>query len=682
MQYIEFKKEFGNDHILLLGIELKHKYDESSRDKIDRISREIELIPEVDAVSSISAIESLNEGLISNFQELNNAFLTRDSLHALLIIQVSEKGSQELRSEIIKEVKEIIGISGKDFQDYNLSGSLYMGTLLDQYSKDNTRKVLGFTYIGIAAVLLLLFQNFRMIIILLMSSSLPVVWSLGFIGLTGQTMNLVTNIIIPLILTISLAFSIHIVIRVSEEVAKGPSSDAAIIQGVSKIWLPGFLSTVTTAAGLFSLYFSPVEAVSKFGINATAGILMQFICVINLLPVLLSFIDTSKLLNTHNSDLIINRFLNLIIYRLQNFRFKTIIVFSIVTALMLFAVFLIKINSNQLKYFNKKSDVVTSAQYFDHHFGGTFPLQIVLSSYEDNKFLDYNLLSEVSKFQDSVCSVLPLERRISFADIIARKELSTLSQMFLFARINSKEFLSEDDSLSFFFRKMINKNKSKIVLSFLANSSMSSNEMIKVQDETLDIAYGFFTEDEIRISATGILPLYAHFHEYMVSTQSISFAIAFIIVVIIIALTFKSVYLLIPVFISNLSAIIVVFGLMGLLKINLDVGTVMLASIALGITIDDTIHLLFRAGQEKSSDNNESSFSTAIWTTGKALIYTSVILSTGFLMLLFIDFKPVRFFGFLSALIMLSGLLADILFLPALILHFKTPIRNITQNRT
>ena len=221
-----------------------------------------------------------------------------------------------------------------------------------------------------------------------------------------------------------------------------------------------------------------------------------------------------------------------------------------------------------------------------------------------------------------------------------------------------------------------------MVLSFLANSSMSSNEMIKVQDQMLDSGNGFFSEDGIRMSATGILPLYAHFHEYMVRTQLISFGIAFMIIVLVIAFTFRSAYLLIPVFIANLSAMVMVFGIMGLFRINLDVGTVMLASIALGITIDDTIHLLFRTGQEYTSANYPKAFGVSIGTIGKAMVYTSIILGTGFLMLVFIDFNPAKFFGLFAALIMLFGLLADILFLPALIIHFRIPIRKFTVNNS
>jgi len=187
----------------------------------------------------------------------------------------------------------------------------------------------------------------------------------------------------------------------------------------------------------------------------------------------------------------------------------------------------------------------------------------------------------------------------------------------------------------------------------------------------------FFEGDNISVELTGIMPLYAHFHEYIIKTQIFSFSIAFILIFFVIGLTFRSFFLVLAVAFSNITSIIMIFGLMGFLGINLDAGTVMIASCAIGVIVDDTIHILHRTGLElkKSGYNYKKAIGRTLLTKGRALITTSVTIGLGFLVLLANDFKPAKFFGILMAFTMFSALLGDMILLPSLICRLKLKIK-------
>jgi len=193
------------------------------------------------------------------------------------------------------------------------------------------------------------------------------------------------------------------------------------------------------------------------------------------------------------------------------------------------------------------------------------------------------------------------------------------------------------------------------------------------------LAGDIFGKENLSAELAGIIPLYAHFYEYIVKTQIISFSIAFTLIILIIGITFRSVSLTIVVAFSNVISIIMIFGLMGYTGINLDAGTVMISSIAIGIIVDDTIHLLFRTGweQRKWKRDDRKAVQRTIKTTGRAIITTSLVIGLGFLTLIFSDFRPAKFFGILMVFTMFSALLADIILLPYVILRFKLKIRKV-----
>lgn len=673
MSYEKFKQEFGNDHILILGMSFQTPFSRDAEDEILEITRKIKNIEGV--LSVVSILDVRNTSILFNPLEetFNDFFLSKDKRATQVIVYVTEEGSQFLRGEIINEVRRIIDESHISSGDVHLSGSIYMGTELDRYARRNTSKTILLTLVGISLILYFALRKFSLTAIVLLTSLTAVIWAMGFYIMMGNAVNLVTNMITPLVLIISISVGIHIINRVQEEFPKADSKKEAIITGISAIWIPCFLTSATTSVGFFSLYFSPSNAIAKFGVYAALAMILEFIVFFHVFPLLLFLIPRIKSLEKTKSKGFLT---HILIWnsRLVSSEKKWIVfIFSISIVVLLWGFLRIDVNTNQLKYFSSKSDLVKSAKFFDEHFGGIYLVQVILAANEAYAFQKQENLEKILDFQDLAVEQCPLQKEISLGDIV-----SSLSSTLRDRNLRYSSYLLKNDREGF-LKRLVSDDLKKTVVTFRASSDISSKEITEILSGLQGLADEIFKKEDFSVEFTGIIPLYAHFYEYIVKTQIVSFSIAFLLIILIIGITFRSLPLTIVVAFSNLISIIMIFGLMGFLGINLDAGTVMVASIAIGIIVDDTIHMLFRINSEQRKDRKDlkKPIDRAIRSIGRAVIVTSLVNGLGFLILIFNDFKPARFFGILMAFTMLSALLADMVLLPYLIMRLRLRIKTI-----
>ncbi|NIO49337.1 MAG: MMPL family transporter [Candidatus Aminicenantes bacterium] len=681
IKYKKFKEEFGNDHILIIGIRPQRLFSQETQIYIKQISEKIRAIEGVHSVTSIIDVERFSSFLRLHKNTFNDFFLSKDKEATQIVVNVTEEGSQFLRRKIIRKVRKIIEESNIPEKEVYFSGSLFMGAELDRYAKENTWKIILFTLAGISLILLLILKKFSLTFIVLLTSIIAVIWSMGFYVVMGNAINLVTNMIIPLVLIISIAFGIHIINRVQEELPRADTKKETIISGVSHIWVPCFLTSLTTSIGFFSLYFSPSNAISKFGLYTASAMLFEFIVFFHIFPLFLHFTYKFKSQKRIKNKSLLEGFLSWNSRVITSRKRVIIFIFLISTIILSGGFSRISVNTNQLKYFSSKSELVKSAKFFDKHFGGIYPIQAVLTSDQENIFQKPKILNKILDFQKQTIEEDNLRKEISVADIAlstnsvlhgenpTKQEKSSINFLSLLLRNDDRGFLN----------RLVDNEFRKTVVTFRASSEISSKEMMKIQSRLQALARKVFDKENLSVELTGIIPLYAHFYEYIVNTQIISFLIAFSLIIVIIGLTFRSFSLTLVVALSNLISIIMIFGLMGYIGINLDAGTVMIASIAIGIIVDDTIHTLFRIGWElkNTKQDYKKALRGTIKTLGRALIITSTVNGLGFLILIFSDFKPAKFFGILMALTMLSALVADMILLPFLIYKFKIKIRKI-----
>lgn len=666
-RYVRFKEEFGNDHILVIGVssdagDVFRDEMESYVKKVTKSLRRVEGVRSSTSIYDFDALRSRN-GVISDL--LGDFFVSENHRAMQIIVHVTEKGSQFFRGEIIRKAREIIKKDIPQNCEVHLSGSLFMGAELDREARENAGKAILFTLIGISLLLFLMFRKLTVMFAVLLASLMAVIWAMGFYAAMGNALNLVTNMITPLVLILSIAVGIHIIYSAQEELQNSHAWKDAVIAGVSKVWKPCFLASLTTAAGFFSLYFSPTMAISRFGLYAGLAMLFEFLVFFHIFPLILHSFCKKSYLKKKKAKGMLRNLLDWNARLLVTRGNHTILFFLLATGILAVGVFRIRINTNQLKYFSPKNEIVRSAAFFDEFFGGVYPFQVVIESPGKQSFQDKEILKKILDFQEKVSGEYGLSRDVSLADVLHSVGINRLST----ARLSFK-LQGETEQ---FWDRLVDRKFRKTVVTFRAPSSLSSKDMMEIQSKLERLADVEFADSDLRVELTGILPLYAHFHEYIIKTQVISFSIALTMVILIIGFVFRSLSLLLIVAFSNLTSIVMIFGLMGFLGIDLDAGTVMIASCAMGIIVDDTIHIIHTAGRELRHRGHryDLAIKRTITAKGRALVSTSLIIGAGFLVLLANDFKPARFFGILMALTMFSALLADMLLLPSLIRRFR-----------
>ena len=546
-----------------------------------------------------------------------------------------------------------------------------MGAELDRYARENAVKAILFTLVGISIMLLVLYRKLSIMFSVLLTSLIAVIWAMGFYAAMGNALNLVTNMIMPLVLILSIAVGIHIICCSQEKLRNSLCWKEAIIMSVSHVWKPCLLASLTTSIGFFSLYFSPSKAISQFGLYAGLAMFFELFVFFHIFPLILHSFYKPKFREKAKDRSKLQEVLDWNARLISSSKNSVILVFLLSTAILAAGVLRISVNTNQLKYFSSENEIIKSAKFFDEFFGGVYPIQAVIVLPAKKTFQDQETLKKIMKFQEEASKASGLSREISLADVFFSLGVKTLPKDLLafYIRNNSKHFVN----------KLVDKEFRKTVVSFRAPSGISSKEMMEIQSKLKHVADVVFNESDFQVELTGIMPLYAHFHEYIIKTQVISFSIAFSLIILVIGITFRSFSLLLVVAFSNLTSIVMIFGLMGYIGINLDAGTVMIASCAIGIIVDDTIHFLHRAGLEleKTGHDYNLAMRRTITTKGRALVTTSITIGLGFLVLLVNDFKPAKFFGILMAFTMFSALLADMLLLPCLIHRFKIKIKGI-----
>jgi predicted RND superfamily exporter protein len=503
---------------------------------------------------------------------------------------------------------------------------------------------------------------------------------MGFYGLFGKSLNQVTTLLPTLLLIIGVAESLHIFteyFRASAHAStKNTDKNKHIAQCVAAVALPCFFTTITTVIGFLSLVTAPVTILKNFGLFGALGFLIEFFLAIALSAIGFSLLKVPQ--GAQAEPRILNFFLIAMQRLTRRHRISVLAVASVLVLLSLIGLTQLRVDTDSIGLFQLDNPVRRDSQFIEENFGFYTPLEFVIRARKQDRLKTLDALSKIEAWQERV----QRDPRVSttFALTDALKHLNyvlhqrapdanklpsspealeaALAYSAQVDPIGLKPYVNEDFTLT------------RITVSI----KMSSAEGIRsVMQDLLAQAQGLFPSD-ITIEASGYLPLYVNLIEYLTRGQISSFALAFPLIFIPIGFFLRSAKLALLAVIPNLFPILLTLGLMGWLKIPLDIATVTIASIILGIVVDDTVHFLYGYKLARRASSCEEALSRVVQSTGRAMISTALILSLGFLVLAFASVKSIVYFGLLSSIALIAAVLGDLLVMAALLLTLKQKI--------
>ncbi|MCP4252454.1 MAG: RND family transporter [Candidatus Scalindua sp.] len=702
--YYNFIDKFGDDEFLIIAIDGDDLFTGEKIKRINDIATRLEAVNGVRSVISLASVykdklsasyfkEVLNRNkdrsVLDVFEEeilddpmyVNNV-ISSDGETTAIIANVA-KGSPEARKELVKETREILRVVEieSNVKEFFLAGPSIVNTELDRMSQKDMRTFTPVMFAVALVILVVLFKNITGVLIPAITIGINIMWTVGLFVLFGNKMNMVSGMLIPLIFIISLATTVHILNRFYLEVRRSGNIRESVLKTVSHICVPCFLTCVTTSIGFLSLVVSDVTPVKTTGIFMAAGIMMSFFVCMTLVPGMLSlfpermsrpFMNIQGDSNSRNKEFhgvygFIGKFV-------QNNTLYVFVLSLVFVAGAIYGVTKIDAESSIFESFPESSEITRSTVHIEQELMGLIPMDIVVDAGNTGSVFQPEVLLKMEKLQSHLKGIPEVTKSVSVVDYI--KYLNKL----LNNDNPDSPVVTKDKAIDYV--KLASLHGDSIVTSLYTEDYNEGRVSVRMKNvgssrykSIVNDIEGFIKDNfplSVSCAITGIVPLLMDMQGYLIESQIKTFTLAFILILICITLLLKSARIGMMSMIPNLVPIAITLGVMGYVGINLDVATIMIASVAIGISVDDTIHFLYRFKEEFKKDGDHYlAVQRTLSEVGRALIFTTVVATCGFLVFCLSSFKAIQYFGLLTGITMVSALVADLFILPSCILLFK-----------
>ncbi len=706
--YHDFIEKFGDEEFLIIAVNDASIFSSEGIKLIDSIAKELEKLEGVENVTSLASIfkdklsspyfkdilkksrgkkvvDVFKEEIMSDHMYLNNV-ISGDGKTTAIIATVT-KGSPESRMKLVNESRNIItsirNALGQEAlpKDFHLAGPSIVTAELDRMSQRDIRVFMPIMFAVAFVILVILFRNFSGVLIPILTISINTIWAVGLFVIFHNKMNMVSSMLTPLVFIISLATTVHILNRFYQEATISKDRQRNVLETVKHIGIPCFLTCTTTAIGFLSLMVSDVTPVKNTGIFIAAGVMMSFFVCITLVPGILSLFPVSGSRSSGNVSG--DEKLGIAEVRgmsgfVGNFVKKNtlwIFAFSIIfVGFAIYGITRIKVESNIFESFPENSEISRSTAYIENNLMGLLPIEIAVNAVNTGGIFQPEVLDKMENLQDYLKEIPEVTTSMSVADYV--RKLNKL----LGKDKSNNQAVTQQKAIDYV--KLASLHGDSIVKSLYTSDNNEGRVSVRMKNigssRYQEIVNGIeqFIKSNFPVSTgctiTGIVPLLMDMQGYLVESQIKTFTLAFILIFVCITLLLKSLRIGMISMIPNLIPVTVTLGVMGYLDIRLDVATIMIASVAIGISVDDTIHFLYRFKKEFQIDmNHYLAIQRTLSGVGRALVFTTVVATCGFLIFCLSSFKPIQYFGLLTGVTMVTALVADIFILPSCILLFK-----------
>jgi predicted RND superfamily exporter protein len=612
----------------------------------------------------------------------------------------SQDEIEQYRDQIKKQNHENILEIRDVIKSYENIGKIYLGgipmiadDMMTFIKSDIVVFGLG-VLLFIIATLWFVFRKLIWIIVPISSCFFSVVIMMGLLGLLGWKVTVISSNFIALMLILTMAMNIHMSTRFLQLRKSNPSKSNLQILTLTtgKMFWPILYTVLTTVIAFLSLIFSGIKPIIDFGWMMTFGLITSFIITFTLLPTLLSFAPTKNMSVKEDEGSKITKFFgNLSL----NFQTPIFIVTIIVIGLSVFGISKLEVENSFINYFSKNTEIYKGMKLIDEELGGTTPLEVILKfpeakkekTEEDDDFEDWGDESEQDDEKywftkdkiDTIASVhnyldsLPqIGKVLSFSSIIDvatqlnnDKPLGTLEMGVLYSKI--PESIKTDIIDPYI---SIEDNEARISLRIIdSQENLRRNDLINKINFDLENELGIEKE---QYKLAGVLILFNNLLQSLFKSQILTLGLVMIGIFAMFMILFRNIKLSLIGVVPNFIAAFFILGIIGLLGIPLDMMTITIAAITIGIAVDNSIHYIYRFKEEFSKINNyKETLTTCHSTVGAAILNTSITIVFGFSILVLSKFIPTIYFGVFTGLAMLLAMISVLTLLPSLILVFK-----------
>ena len=569
--------------------------------------------------------------------------------------------------------------------DVRVSGMPYIRTLNAKNIKDEMKLFVGGALAITALIFFFFFRSFRATFITLFVVIIGVVWAFGFIGWFGYEITVLSALIPPLIIVIGVPNAVFLINKYQQEIKKHGQQAKALQRVITKIGNATLMTNITTASGFATFVFVDSKLLREFGILASVNIISIFILALLIVPVLYSFMPLPKKKHlSHLETKWIENVVNWMEKMVKHHRITVYFATVLIIIISIIGVYKIRVSGSLIEDMPKSMEFYNDIKFFEQEFGGIMPLEILIDTKKDKGVMKLSVLKKMDKINEAIEMFPELSKPISVVNLVKYSKQA-------YYKGNPKYYqLPTGQEQSYIFAYTKNSNSDASMLKTFVDSTgryarittfmkdIGTDKMDVIQKRLKAVIDKEFPSEKYSVSITGKALVFIKGTNFLITNLVISLSLAILLIALFMAWMFRSPQMILISLIPNILPLLITAGLMGYFNIPIKPSTILVFSIAFGISVDDTIHFLAKYRQELLANKwkVKPSVYAALKETGVSMFYTSIVLFFGFLVFTLSSFGGTIALGGLVSVTLLLAMVSNLILLPSLLLTFEKKIAN------
>ena len=712
--YQKFQKTFGMDHNkVVIGFTTDKLFELKHFKQYHQMCDSIGKIHGVRSLLSPSHLYSLTLDTGGKFQMspfINQIPTTQselDSLHALfldmkfyqgllyndqtkaslMVIVLDDKVmDSEQRVALIQDIQRRAEQFGTEVgAEAHLGGLPYVRTEMATSVKSELVMFTVVAFLVTAILILVFFRSFSTLAIAILFIAIGVIVMFGVSGFLGYKINLLTGTLPPLLVVIGVQNAVYLINKYHEEYRKHKNKAKALSRIISRVGVATFLINFTTAVGFGTFYFTKTQILEQYGVVSFITINLVFFINIIGIPALYSFLPVpSEKQVAHLDNGGINKFLDWV--KFLDFNRKRRIYFWFIAITVLSATFVIRLHplAYMVDDVPKSSKMYKDMQYFQDNFKGILPYEILIRTHDETDVTNFDVLDKTNRLQKALKKFPEFSKPTSLVEVICYGNQMVndgdpvyyrLPNALNMADVAGRMPQAEGKSAgmqSAIMRGLMDSTRTTLRISYQVED-VGSVRLDSINKEVYKILDRIFPAEEYSTQITGSCAVFLKGNSYLYGSLSSATFWSLLIITITMGFLFPSIRMIVIAVIPNIIPLLVTAGTMGYFDVPLKPSTILVFSIAFGITVDATIHFIitFRRELVKHNKTVREALNETIVEVGVSMIYSMVAICAGFLIFTFSSFQGTQALGWLTGLTLLTGMAANLFLLPALILSLE-----------
>ncbi len=717
IEYDKFLELFGEEgNLIILAASDSTIFTPKKFNAWNSLSKQLDSISEVDFTIAVGDIKKLKKNTKDQRFDLEPLYnKIPETIEDVLKIKTElfenlpffdnflfNKKSGTIRTVVYLK-KEIVNTTArKDFvlnvlnptieqfeKDHNInirvSGMPYIRTMNAKNIIDEIGLFVSLALGVTALIFFFFFRSIRATFITLLVVSIGVIWAFGIIGLFRYEITVLMALIPPLIIVIGVPNAIFLINKYQQEIKKHGNQAKSLQRVISKVGNATLMTNVTTASGFATFIFTKSQLLREFGTIASINILGIFILALFIIPIMYSFMPLPKEKHLKHLE---RKWIDAIVKWMEsivrNHRISVYIATIILMIVSINGVYMIKVSGSIIEDMPQGEEFFKDIIFFEEEFGGIMPLEIIIDTKSEKGVMKLSTLKRMNELNETIDEIPQLSKSISVLNLV---------------KYSKQAFYGGNPK---YYQLPTNQEKNWI-LSYTKNSTSNDNLMDNFVDSTGQYARittfmkdigtdkmelieerlqqkidKEFPIEDYNVTMTGKALVFLKGTNFLIHNLMISLSLAILLIAIFMAFLFRSFRMILISLIPNIFPLLITAGLMGYLGIPIKPSTILVFSIAFGISVDDTIHFLAKYRQELKANNwrIKQSVYNALRETGVSMFYTSIVLFFGFLVFTVSSFGGTIALGGLVSVTLLLAMASNLLLLPSLLLSLEKSIAN------